>query len=261
VIRAKPRQKTHRIKAPIPASPPAQALTATTIQSRQAYQKRWAPVWSASPVQQAGRIWRSIIFYNFKLVYVPIPKAASSSIITALGTLLGHKISDRHMRRIANFKRIKIDRLKKHRNYFKFTFTRNPWDRLVSCYFDKVLRNKIKLYIGGRYRFTKNTTFEQFASAVCEIKDENSNSHFKSQYTFMVCRGKLIPNFIGKFENLYNDWQTIRMFIPALPKLPHRMATKHRPYKHYYTKDLWEKVRRRYQHDIELFNYRDYYEI
>jgi len=74
-----------------------------------------------------------------------------------------------------------------------------------------------------------------------------------------------LPNFLGRFENLENDFQDIYR-IKGLPlKLPHMFGNRAKEeckkpwvkvdYRDYYTKELEEMVRKRYSRDIDFFGY------
>lgn len=65
---------------------------------------------------------QGMVFEKYKAIYFPIPKVACSSIKVFL----------------TDFAEFSLDDLDKFKNYFKFAFVRNPWDRLVSCYINKV---------------------------------------------------------------------------------------------------------------------------
>jgi len=149
-------------------------------------------------------------------------------------------------------------------SYFKFAFVRNPWDRLVSCYFDKVVGVRTKpdnvaikdgvfrCFIPYNRDF-KTMEFPEFAEFVCGLSDNESNGHFRSQHTFFNHNAM---DFIGRFENLTGDLEELRnkMGIKNI-KEEHLMSSKHKNYKDYYNKELIDMVGNRFQKDIKLFGY------
>ncbi len=145
--------------------------------------------------------------------------------------------------------------------YFKFGFVRNPWDRLVSCYLQKLDpegQHTRKRYLG--LVLSENASFRQFAEAVCEVPDEEANSHFRSQHVVLYDEyGKVLPDFIGRFENLWGDFALVGEKIGAphlkLPHLTPSLSRKGRHYRDFYDAKLVEKVGERFHKDIELFGY------
>ena len=106
----------------------------------------------------------SCIFSNlYRFVYVSTPKVACTSIKRALLPLLqesdmsGYEIeaeaSYRNFHKYLRSTGVNISkyRLEKRmregdfKEFFRFSFVRNPWDRLVSCYESKVIKMKKNL--------------------------------------------------------------------------------------------------------------------
>jgi hypothetical protein len=127
---------------------------------------------------------------------------------------------------------------------FKFAFVRNPWDRLVSRY-SYLLRSENH----PRHRLIKTMNFEDYLH--WEIRRGKM-----SQHTY-VCdrRGKLIVDFIGRFERLHEDFAKICERLQLRAELPKANASSHRDYREYYTPATRELVAKNFQRDIQLFGY------
>ena len=88
------------------------------------------------------------------------------------------------------------------------------------------------------------------------------NSHRKinilyPQYHFISdWHGKNTMDFIGKFENLQEDFNTLcdKIGIPER-QLPHQNKSEHGYYSEYYNNETREIVEEKYAKDIDYFKY------
>jgi len=188
-----------------------------------------------------------------KVIFVHIPKAAGKYVSKALlgapnGT--GHNRITYYMRDEKRFK-----------SYFKFTFVRNPWDRLVSAFFYiKNFNPKSNDRIFFDYYIGQNTTFESF---ICKLADDNfwklirKWEHFTPQYEF-ICDGSgdVRVDFLGRYESLRLDIKKIAKKIGVNISIKNPINTsKHAPYNHYYSEETRKIVGHRYTKDISLLGY------
>ena len=69
-------------------------------------------------------------------------------------------------------------------------------------------------------------------------------------------KGALIPDFIGRFENLNKDFSKVCDMI-GIPKmdLPTTNISRHQHYRHYYNTDTRNIVAELYKEDIDRFCY------
>jgi chondroitin 4-sulfotransferase 11 len=150
-----------------------------------------------------------------------------------------------------------------HQDFFTFSFVRNPFDRLVSAY-----RNKI---FGPRHQreefgdIHSNISFSEFVAEVVKRPDCLINGHFQSQYSKLYRNGELLVDYLGRFENLAEDWLTIANHFDFERQLPHKMRSTHKKnvhkdYRAYYTEALVQLVYNRYRADVEAFGYQEAYE-
>ena len=167
----------------------------------------------------------------------------------------------------------------KQKTYFAFTFVRNPFERLVSCYRDKIIytpshyntpdeyfKNYYKYY--NKYPLDTGISFEAFVSLIAHIPDSLSDRHFKSQASVIFDEnGVQQVDFIGKLETVNEDWTYIAKrfgFETVLAKQnttdTKKHALAHRDYRNYYTPALAEQVYHRYQKDVELLGYEETFE-
>lgn len=136
-----------------------------------------------------------------------------------------------------------------YHNYFKFTFVRNPWSRAYSWY-----RNIIKdfTYL-SRYKIPTTCTFEDFVKNYLIYQPA-----LRSQLYWLRDSNGLVPiDFIGKFENLEDDFLKIANYIGLkdglLPKI--RYTGKSSFYKEAYNDHIKDIIWKRYKEEIEYFGY------
>jgi hypothetical protein len=152
-------------------------------------------------------------------------------------------------------------------DYFKFTFVRNPWSRVVSCYNDKInydpghvyerYKNPFIGYLKKMKVYSEGMSFDRFVEVICDIPDELSEAHFRSQHRFFTDEsGNVLVDFIGRFEQLDTDFELVSNKMGIRTELPHVRPGKSRKYKDYYTKKSARLVERRYELDIEMSGYR-----
>jgi len=149
---------------------------------------------------------------------------------------------------------------------FKFAFVRNPWDRLLSCYINKVEcrheqcsasampRVWPRHALEGPYKKAEGLSFSEFVLKFISSQDlQKCNIHHRLQ-------SKLIHphnmDFIGKFENLQEDFDVVCDKIGiSRHRLPHLHKSTHKYYTDYYNDEIKEAVAELYKSDIEAFGY------
>lgn len=187
----------------------------------------------------------SIFLERYDAVYIDIAKVASSSLKATFASLLDLDLDavDGNPHEV-EFPRPPYSAYTEERLYpglYTFAFVRNPWDRLVSCYRDK---------IGGE--LDDFTNFSESGVAHCL-------AHFRSQHDYLTnLSGDIAVDFVGRYENLVSDFQHLahEIGLPSNTKL-HRLqaAPKVVDYADYYTPDTRNVVATRFAQDIELFSY------
>lgn len=211
-----------------------------------------------------------ILLAPWRAVYVDIAKVASSSIKATLAALLGLDGADRNPHEV-DFPRPPAAEPTDGRVFpglYSFAFVRNPWDRLVSCYRDKI-RGEVDDFTGfaesgvahclAHYGvFSADMTFTDFVHAVVAIEDAEADEHFRSQaHSLTDPAGALAVDFVGRFENLDSDFARVvrTIGLPQDTRLPRLQAASKADAMSYYTPSTVEIVRRRYRRDVELFGY------
>jgi len=130
---------------------------------------------------------------------------------------------------------------KKFKSYFKFSFVRNPFDKLVSAYgYD------INWHCKNKIKNDNLDTFARYIKSGFGTRLKNS-----SQYDFTYgC------DFIGRFENLQEDINVVcdKIKIPQ-QQLPHKNKSKHKSYSEYYDDETKQIVAEKFAKDIEYFGY------
>ena len=140
-----------------------------------------------------------------------------------------------------------------YNQFFKFVFVRNPWDLQVSSY-HHIHREKPEVLKGVQ-------NFRDFLRLKFDPKREYDfmlDISAQRQWEYVVgLNGELIVDFIGRYEDLLNDYKKICEHIGIRYKeLPHRRKADNRKvYRDYYDQETAELVERHYRKDIEMFGY------
>ena len=125
-------------------------------------------------------------------------------------------------------------------DYYKFAFVRNPWDRLVSAWTNKVVhRNAFRL----EYRLhVELQSFDKFVRYISKLDISRSDIHIRPQIHAIDLQN---INFVGRYESYEEN---VRYVFDAL-KLPLAELSKYNiskdkklAYREYYTDCLAEKV-------------------
>ena len=185
-----------------------------------------------------------------QFVFIHIPKCGGNSITS------DHFRNFSHDLRNENFKYFK-DSYERSLSKFSFTFVRNPWDRLVSSY--EYLKNGGNCTLDAEDYLNLFSKYKNFKEMVLNWEEVFFDQiHFKSQSDWICDNdGNIIVDFVGKFENLQQDFDIVcdRMQIPR-KKLPHTNKTNHKHYTEYYDDEIREIVAKKYARDIEYFGYK-----
>jgi hypothetical protein len=152
-----------------------------------------------------------LISHKHKCIFIHIPKAAGTSIENIFLQDLGLNVNNRHSLLLGenNNQDLGPPRVThlfakdyvKHSfisqelfgSYFKFSFIRNPYDRLYSSY--------------KYWKFNDYMSFETFVTRkLPELLEHKTYSYFfKSQYEYLYGDGELLVDFVGRLENIETD--------------------------------------------------------
>ncbi len=201
-----------------------------------------------------------MISHKYKCIFVHIPKTAGSSIENALFPLprtrdqlygFPNKYQTDGLQHLMA-KHIKLELPSSTFNtYFKFTFVRNPWDKVVSQFFYVKTRPDLMAFLDLHL----NANFKDYLNKIL-VKN---HVHWEKQYKFIYDdSNNVLVDFIGRFEQLESDFQKVILNLgidPSLFKLLHLNKTTRSHYSHYYDYESRQIVADRYKTDIEIFGY------
>ena len=135
----------------------------------------------------------------------------------------------------------------RYSEFFKFAFVRNPWARAYSWYAN-FMRDEI-------HRKQANITSE---IAFPEYLREYAGKGMLRPQTYWIkdFSGGIALDFVGKFESLAEDFQTVRneLGMPHL-SLPHLIEGPKTHYREHYDKASISLIESVYREEIELFEY------
>lgn len=190
-------------------------------------------------------------FDKHRCIFIHIPKCAGISVSkTLFGSLGGGHRSIDQYRLI--FSRQDFER------YFKFTFVRNPWDRLVSAFFymkQGGFSESDRLW--AQHHLGMFDNFSEFVTRWVTPHNVRKVAMFMPQSDFLCTHGIPSVDFVGRFEHLNRDFQHVCQTLNLnceLPKLNERKSNR-TDYRNYYCQRTLEIVGDVYREDIKKFGY------
>ena len=219
---------------------------------------------------------------NHKLVYVSVPKSASTSIKMVLSRLLGRRpsLEEVHRRRVSGLlSPFEIGPAKFHRLVtdpaaLRFTFVRNPYDRLVSAWADKFRGRPLRpgnafveQYLAQHLHIDPalpgegddELSFADFVTYATKTAENRLDAHWQVQDDIVAMPG-FVYDVVGHVETFNSDILPVLDHVGAddalrrATRIPQR-KTARRSWQDYYTPELARRVRRAYERDFDRFGY------
>jgi len=186
-----------------------------------------------------------MISQQYKCIFIHIPKTGGTSIEQKLGLFDELKRGVQDHRTIHEIK----NNLSyfEFKSYFKFTFVRNPWARIFSWY-KNIMRDPIHR---SNLKVAEECSFKDFLK-------RHINQHFLNAQLFWITdkRGKILVDFIGKFERLEEDFSHVCDILRIKDKmLPKLLISDDEHYTEKYDDEMKKMVAEKFIKEIQLFGY------
>lgn len=208
-----------------------------------------------------------IISYSHRFIFVHVPKSAGTSINRALDPFAHrteHLLVNRLLAAVGihvnHYTYHKWKRFRRHatarearrhlparvyHGFFKFAFVRNPWDRMVSQYH----------YILRKTSHHRHKLVKSLGGFEAYLKFEITRNKPLQKDFVTDARGRLLVDFVGRFERLADDFASICNAIGIEAELPHACRTSHTNYRSYYDPRTIELVASHFGEDVDFFGY------
>ena len=220
---------------------------------------------------------------QFNLIYVSVPKCASTTIKAALAALnrkQSPSLDRLHTRRrtgLLSPSRVGLStfyRIATSPTSLRFAFVRNPYARLVSAWADK-FRDKplvsgdafVELYLRHRlaagrslpYGKDQTLSFAEFAEFASATARQRLNAHWNLQDDLLNMPG-LDLNLIGRVECFAEDFRRVLDSVGSAGRASQFIearynASQHIAWQNYYTPQLAKRVHNAYERDFDRFGY------
>ena len=212
-----------------------------------------------------------ILFRDIPLMYARVPKVANSSIKASLCRLLNEEpdgdiktTADKFWKDHTHGETSLITpqqarRLRK--THFSFSFVRNPFDRLVAAYNNKLLEIEDVPRPMKQMGLRHGMPFPQFIDIVCQCNPTELDIHVRPQSDMLLANNILVPKFVGRMEHINEHWQALRRrmkreSLPVLGKLPQKNVRRQGRsdiLEQFNSAKLIDAVLERYAQDFEYF--------
>ena len=192
----------------------------------------------------------TVVFPEQKLAIVTIPKVGGSSIKAAVLKMRGIEVEDEdvpHRHEVLNLCSVNDV----PRGFSVFAFLRNPWERLVSCYVQKICTWRCKDQGFNTMGCNQGMPFNDFIDVVC--RKPRGNPHWQPQSEFIGRRKSLR---LYDLKEISRGWRHLQEVVPGLPELPHYNKSDHKGYRSYYSDHSRRRVEMLCHREIELMGFR-----
>ena len=206
-----------------------------------------------------------------KLLYGRVPKAANSSIKAALSRLLTKRppkgtktTSDKFWQTETNDETelITLRKARKYRHsHFSFSFVRNPFDRLIAAYNNKVIEIEEPPLPMQRMGISHGMSFSDFLDVLIATPFNRYDVHVLPQSQLLCIGRQIVPKFVGRVEQINDHWNVLRSIlnrqgIDVMESLPQKNVrrTERNSLRSYFHNDcLIDKTIKLYGDDLQLF--------
>lgn len=195
---------------------------------------------------------RYMYWYKKKCIFIHVPKAAGTSINLAIyGKTLGHYPASTFQVKFPNL----------FQKSFKFSFVRNPWDRVLSAYRFALKGNTESMGVRNpqQYEIPEFSSFESFLKNWLVKQDVTKLDFiFRPQYNFLYDEyDNLLVDYVGKVETLESDLMNVESKLGfKIPVLHSNKTSQGSTFQdEYLNVEMINIVRDIYSKDIELFGY------
>lgn len=194
------------------------------------------------------------------VIYLSVPKVASSSISYAMlnSQPTFHPGMSEHSpegRALTNWRPAESP----HPALPIFTFTRDPIKKFVSYYTDKFVRARgkgLELDHLKKLKFDADMSLEEVVRHMMTIPVEKMEHHAQPQHRILIKSGHLIPDFVGKVEDISNDWPLIsKVSLCDFSVDQKKNATEEQTEAPNLTESVTSALALYYADDFEIFGY------
>jgi Sulfotransferase family len=218
-----------------------------------------------------------------KVIYVTVPKAASTRIRRTLARVEGRLSRSLNRSRRNKYRGPYGPRNMTIGSFFElatsdntlcFSFVRNPYARAVSCWADKFSGKPlvpgdhfIDIYLTVRHEIDaalpagadRTLSFADFVAFAAGIARARQDIHLQVQDDILNMPG-IDLDLIGKVESLDTDFQRVLDHVGASDEVRREAAvavnkSRHEAWRAYYTPQLASRIYRAYEADFDRFRY------
>ena len=186
-----------------------------------------------------------MIDHSKKIIFIHITRTGGTSIESAIGGKDWWLIDPNSKHLSASMTRALYGDTAWN-SYFKFSFVRNPWDRIVSMYATGWWFNKLTVEKNG-------SSYPTMKNFILSHRPHDTEKHGYKFYHDIIDEDL---DFIGRYENLEEDFRAI-CAKTGLSNItfPHEELRYREHYSAYFDDETLELVQDIYKVDIEKFGY------